>query len=158
MSRDNIGSIMPAGLSDGILGVSKRNFYAFLGEIGKPGPFDASKGNVARLWIFDDQPPGALAKSAAPTPVYTLVNGQLTKEFNPGRLYATARLTAAAATKKPLVLTGVKAAWLDGKSIDLKDGASTASIAAGNHSLTVEVDGTAPYFKAQCDDASFLGD
>jgi hypothetical protein len=52
----------------------------------------------------------------------------------------------------------VKAAWLDGKSIDLKDGASAAPIAAGNHSLTVEVDGNAPYFKAQCDDASFLGD
>ena len=158
VSRDNIGSIMPAGLSDGITGVSRRNFFAFLGEIGKPGPFDASKGNVARLWIFDDQPPGALAKSAAPTPVYTLVNGQMTKEFNPGRLYATARFTAAAATKKPLVLTGVKAAWLDGKSIDLKDGVSAAPIAAGNHSLTVEVDGNAPYFKAQCDDASFLGD
>jgi putative heme-binding domain-containing protein len=158
VSRDNIGSIMPAGLSDGITGVSRRNFFAFLGEIGKPGPFDASKGNVARLWVFDDQPPGALAKSAAPTPVYTLVNGQLTKEFNPGRLYATARFTAAAATKKPLVLTGVKAAWLDGKSIDLKEGAHAASIAAGNHALTVEVDGNAPYFKAQCDDASFLGD
>ena len=158
VSRDNIGSIMPAGLADGITGVSRRNFYAFLGEIGKPGPFDASKGNVARLWVFDDQPPGALAKSAAPTLVYTLVNGQLTKEFNPGRLYATARFTAAAATKKPLVLTGVKAAWLDGKPIDLKSGASTASIPAGNHALTVEVDGNAPHFKAQCDDASFLGD
>ena len=23
---------------------------------------DASKGNVASLWVFDDQPPGALAK------------------------------------------------------------------------------------------------
>jgi putative heme-binding domain-containing protein len=158
VSRDNIGSIMPAGLADGILGVSKRNFYAFLGEIGKPGPFDASKGNVARLWVFDDQPPGALAKSAVATPVYTLVNGQLTKEFNPGRLYATARFTAAAATTKPLLLTGVKAAWLDGKALDLKAGAYAASIPAGNHSLTVEVDGNAPYFKAQCDDASFLGD
>ena len=105
-----------------------------------------------------DQPPGALAKSAAATPVYTLVNGQLTKEFNPGRLYATARFTAAAATKKPLVLTGVKAAWLDGKAIDLKEGAYAAAIAAGNHELTVEVDGNAPYFRAQCDDASFLGD
>jgi putative heme-binding domain-containing protein len=159
VSRDNIGSIMPAGLADGITGVSRRNFFAFLGEIGKPGPFDASKGNVARLWIFDDQPPGALAKSAAPTPVYTLINGQLTKEFNPGRLYATSRFTAAAKTAKPLILTGVKAAWLDGKAIDLaKDGSSAAAIAAGNHTLTVEVDGNAPYFKAQCDDASFLGD
>ena len=158
VSRDNIGSIMPAGLSDGITGVSRRNFFAFLGEIGKPGPFDASKGNVARLWVFDDQPPGALAKSAAATPVYTLVNGQLPKEFNPGRLYATARLTAAAATSKPLLLTGVKAAWLDGKALELKAGAYAASIPAGNHTLTVEVDGNAPYFKAQCDDASFLGD
>lgn len=159
VSRDNIGSIMPAGLADAITGVSRRNFYAFLGEIGKPGPFDASKGNVARLWIFDDQPPGALAKSAAATPVYTLVNGQLPKEFNPGRLYAAARFTVAAATKKPLVLTGVKAAWLDGKALDLaKDGSSAATIPAGNHTLTVEVDGNAPYFKAQCDDASFLGD
>jgi len=158
VSRDNIGSIMPAGLADGITGVSRRNFYAFLGEIGKPGPFDASKGNVARLWVFDDQPPGALAKSAVATPVYTLVNGQLTKEFNPGRLYATARFTAAAATTKPLLLTGVKAAWLNGKALDLKAGAFAASIPAGNHSLTVEVDGNAPYFKAQCDDASFLGD
>ena len=158
VSRDNIGSIMPAGLADGITGVSRRNFYAFLGEIGKPGPFDASKGNVARLWVFDDQPPGALAKSAAATPVYTLVNGQLTKEFNPGRLYATARFTAAAAPTKPLRHTGVKAAWLDGKALDLKAGVFAASIPAGNHSLTVEVDGNAPYFKAQCDDASFLGD
>ena len=158
VSRDNIGSIMPAGLADGITGVSRRNFFAFLGEIGKPGPFDASKGNVARLWIFDDQPPGALAKSADATPVYTLVNGQLPKEFNPGRLYATSRFTIASATKKPLSLTGVKAAWLDGKALELKAGAYAASIPAGDHSLTVEVDGNAPYFKAQCDDASFLGD
>lgn len=158
VSRENIGSIMPAGLADGLTGVPRRNLFAFLGEVGKPGPFDASKGNVARLWIFDDQPPGALAKSAAATPVYTLVNGQLPKEFNPGRLYATARFTVAAATKQPLVLTGVKAAWLDGKAIDLKSGRYAAAIAPGNHELTVEVDGAAPYFKAQCDDASFLGD
>jgi putative heme-binding domain-containing protein len=158
VSRDNIGSIMPAGLADGLTGVPRRNLYAFLGEIGKPGPFDASKGNVARLWVFDDQPPGALAKSAAPTPVYTLVNGQLPKEFNPGRLYATARFSAAAATTKPLVLTGVKAAWLDDKAIDLKAGTYATPIAAGKHVLTVEVDGNAPYFKAQCDDVSFLGD
>ena len=159
VSRDNIGSIMPAGLVDGLAFVPRRNLLAFLGEIGKPGPFDASKGNVARLWVFEDQPPGALAKSAAPTPVYSLVNGQLPKEFNPGRLYASARLTVAAPTQKPLAFTGVKAAWLDGKALALdRAGLSAATIAAGNHTLTVEVDATAPYFKAQCDDASFLGD
>ncbi|MEI7651610.1 MAG: HEAT repeat domain-containing protein [Verrucomicrobiota bacterium] len=158
LSRDNIGSIMPAGLIDALDFVPRRNLLAFLGEIGKPGAFDASKSNVARLWVFDDQPPGALAKSAAPTPVYTLINGQLPKEFNPGRLYASARFTTASNSSKPLVLTGVKAAWLDDKAISLKNGQSNFAISAGNHVLTVEVDGASPYFKAQCDDASFLGD
>ena len=158
VSRENIGSIMPAGLIDGLDFVVRRNLIAFLGEIGKPGAFDASKSNVARLWVFNDQPPGALAKSAAPTPVYTLVNGQLPKEFNPGRLYASARFTTAARSSKPLILIGVKAAWLDDQAVSLKNGQSNASISAGNHVLTVEVDAASPYFKAQCDDASFLGD
>jgi putative heme-binding domain-containing protein len=158
VKRENIGSLMPAGLVDGLAYVPKRSLFAFLGEIGKPGPFDASKANVARLWVFDDQPPGALAKSAAPTPVYTLINGQLPKAFNPGRLYASARFTASAAATKPLQLTGAKAAWLDGKPLELAAGAAKATIAAGNHTLTVEVDGAAPFFKAQCDDVTFLGD
>ena len=158
VKRENIGSLMPAGLVDGLAYVPKRSLFAFLGEIGKPGPFDASKANVARLWLFDDQPPGALAKSAAPTPVYTLINGQLPKAFNPGRLYASARFTASAAATKPLQLTGTKAAWLDGKPLELAAGVAKATIAAGNHTLTVEVDGAAPFFKAQCDDVTFLGD
>ena len=87
------------------------------------------------------------------------MNGQLPKEFNPGRLYASTRFTAAAKTAKPLILTGVKAAWLDDQAIELgKDGRFLSPITAGNHVLTVEVDATVPYFKAQCDDASFLGD
>ena len=99
-----------------------------------------------------------MAKSAAPTPVYTLINGQLPKAFNPGRLYASARFTASAAATKPLLLTGAKAAWLDGKPLELAAGTAKATIAAGNHTLTVEVDGAAPFFKAQCDDVTFLGD
>jgi putative heme-binding domain-containing protein len=158
LKRENIGSLMPAGLVDGLAFVPKRSLFAFLGEIGKPGPFDASKANVARLWVFDDQPPGALAKSAAPTPVYTLINGQLPKAFNPGRLYASAKLTASTAARQPLLLAGVKAAWLDGKQLEIAGGVAKTAIAAGNHTLTVEVDGAAPFFKAQCDDVTFLGD
>jgi len=158
VKRENIGSIMPAGLVDHLDFVPKRSLFAFLTEIGKPGPFDASKSNVARLWLFDDQPPGALAKSAPATPVYSLINGQLLKEFNPGRLYATAKFTAPAATTKPLLLTGVKAAWLDGQPLEIRNGQVTSPIASGSHSLTVEVNGDAPFFRAQCDDANFLGD
>ena len=158
VKRENIGSLMPAGLVDGLDFVPKRSLFAFLGEIGKPGPFDTSKNNVARAWTFQDQPPGALAKSGAPTTVYTLINGQLPKEFNPGRLYAEARLTASAATTQPLILSGIKAAWLDGKPLELKDGKSTAATSAGNHVLVVEPDLNAPYFRAQWDDVTFLGD
>jgi len=158
VKRENIGSLMPAGLVDGLDFVPKRSLFAFLGEIGKPGPFDTSKNNVARTWTFQDQPPGALAKSGAPATIYALINGQLLKEFNPGRLYAEARFTASATTAKPLVLIGVKAAWIDGKALELKAGQSTAPLAAGNHVLVVEPDLTAPYFKAQCDDVTFLGD
>jgi putative heme-binding domain-containing protein len=158
VKRENIGSLMPAGLVDGLEFVPKRSLFAFLGEIGKPGPFDTSKNNVARAWTFQDQPPGALAKSGAPATVYSLINGQLLKEFNPGRLYAEARFTASAATAKPLLLTGVKAAWIDGKPVELKDGKSTVAAAAGNHVLVVEPDLTAPFFKAQWDDVTFLGD
>jgi hypothetical protein len=120
VSRDNIGSIMPAGLVDGLTGVPRRNLFAFLGEIGKPGPFDASKGNVARLWVFDDQPPAPSPSPPPPRRSTRSSTASCPKEFNPGRLYATARLTAAAATSKPLLLTGVKAAWLDGKALDLE--------------------------------------
>ncbi len=162
LKRENIGSIMPAGLADGLEGVPRRNLFAFLGEIGRPGPFDASKGNVARLWWFYADQGSALSKDAAvqraSMPTYTLVNGQLANEFFLGRTFATAKFTAAAPTAKPLVLTGVKAAWLDGTSVPLKDGQLTASIPAGNHSLTVEIDPSTRFLRAQCDDVSFLGD
>ncbi|MFM9146674.1 MAG: hypothetical protein ACKORI_00880, partial [Verrucomicrobiota bacterium] len=120
LKRENVGSIMPAGLIDGLDGLQRRNILAFLSEIGKPGPFDASKPNVARVWQFNDQPPEALAKSAAPIPVYSLINGRLPKEFNPGRMYAAARFTNARPTQAPLVLTGVKGAWLGQRMLKLK--------------------------------------
>lgn len=162
LKRENIGSIMPAGLADGLEGVPKRNLFAFLSEIGRPGPFDASKGNVARLWWFSADKTSALSQDPAvqraAQSTYSLVNGQLANEFFLGRAFATARFTAPAPTSKPLILTGVKAAWLDGKPLSLKDGQLTESIPAGNHALTVEVDQGARFLRAQCDDVSFLGD
>ena len=117
---------------------------------------------MARLWWFYADQNSAFSKDAAvhraAQPTYTLVNGQLANEFFLGRTFATAKFTAAAPTAKPLVLTGVKAAWLNGTPVSLKDGQLTASIPAGNHSLTVEVDSAARFLRAQSDDVSFLGD
>lgn len=44
------GSLMPSGLADNLTAQEQLDLYRFLSELGKPGPFDASKANVARLW------------------------------------------------------------------------------------------------------------
>jgi putative heme-binding domain-containing protein len=44
------GSLMPAGLIDPLSPAERNDLFRFLSELGKPGPFDASRGNVARAW------------------------------------------------------------------------------------------------------------
>ncbi|MDB6058375.1 MAG: hypothetical protein JWO95_2219, partial [Verrucomicrobiales bacterium] len=44
------GSLMPSGLLDGLNHQEKLDMFRFLSELGKPGAFDASHPNVARLW------------------------------------------------------------------------------------------------------------
>ena len=44
------GSLMPSGLLDALAHQEKLDLFKFLSELGKPGAFDASHPNVARLW------------------------------------------------------------------------------------------------------------
>jgi putative heme-binding domain-containing protein len=44
------GSLMPSGLLDALAHQEKLDLFKFLSELGKPGSFDASHPNVARLW------------------------------------------------------------------------------------------------------------
>lgn len=154
VKKENIGSLMPPGLVDALTPAEKRNLYAFLSQIGRPGPFDASKANVARLWSFTASPDAAPAPDPS-SAAMTLVNGNLRPEDLHDQPFATARFTAATATKHPLILTGVEAAWLDGQPLELKNGQSEASIPPGEHKLTVRPDRKALFLKAQCDDVSF---
>ena len=156
VKRENIGSLMPMGFADGLDAKSKRNLFAFLGQIGRPGPFDASKANVARIWSFTATAPGAPAAKEEPVYAPTLVNGLLPTAGLPEQPYAMARFTASTATRQPLILTGVKAAWLDNKAISLTGGRYETSIPAGPHILTISPDRSAPHIKAQCDDATFM--
>ncbi len=61
VKKDIVGSLMPPGLADALEFVEKRSLFAFLSQIGRPGPFDASKGSVARLWRLY---PGAQSSDA----------------------------------------------------------------------------------------------
>ena len=169
VKRENVGSLMPPGLADALSFVEKRSLFAFLGQLGKPGPFDASKGNVARVWWLYSAADFSKAVKAEKIdeaiPAYTQVDGQLVRELlqpnsdlvakNGGEFYAVARVEAPNAMKNPIALTGAKEAWLDGKPL-----ASVADIAAGAHVLTVKLDAKKlpDVLKAQCDGARFLGE
>jgi putative heme-binding domain-containing protein len=103
-------SLMPVGLTAAWSDRERLNLYAFLMELGRPGPFDASKNNVARVWQLTDtgkvdgalktvaadvnpradRSPGTdqpalsqarLQEGAPAIPAYTLVDGRLTKDL-----------------------------------------------------------------------------
>lgn len=172
-SRETAGSLMPAGLVNSLDYVEKRSLFAFMAQIGKPGPFDASKGNVARVWWLYPEADTALAKTGAnpekAIAAYTLIDGRLTRELisgpplsiTKGSYIAVAKFTAPTKTEKPLVLTGAKAAWLDGQAVTLDaEGRIAAGIPAGPHVIAVALDAAKPpaALHAQCDDARFIGD
>src|SRR6185437_4245610 len=49
-SRTMGGSLMPSGLIDNLPARDRVDLFRFLSELGKPGPYDASKGGAARFW------------------------------------------------------------------------------------------------------------
>ncbi|MES2569609.1 MAG: HEAT repeat domain-containing protein, partial [Verrucomicrobiota bacterium] len=171
VSRENVGSIMPAGLVDMLDFTEKRALFAFLGELGKPGVFDASKGNVARVWwLYADAAQAFQAANPEQNlPVHSLVDGRLVRELlaplaatvSQGDLYAASRFEMAAGEEKPFVLLGAKSAWIDGEAvaIDAK-GQLTGRIPAGPHVLAIRLDARQlpEAIKAQCDAARFLGE
>jgi len=50
VSRKVGASLMPSGLTDNLTMPQQLDLFRFLTSLGKPGPFDASSGNVARFW------------------------------------------------------------------------------------------------------------
>ncbi len=173
VSRENIGSIMPAGLADPLSDLERSDLYAFLAQLGKPGAYDASKGNVARYWALY---PGAeqnkvLTNSSAATPAagYTLVDGRLTPELlqrelqllpNAGDfVIAVAKFQVPTAGYTTLKFEGVLEAWLDGRST-VPAGRSTTDLAAGEHVLAIKLnpkllpDNTV---RVECEEGRFIG-
>ncbi len=167
----NVGSIMPAGMTDALADRERLDLFAFLGELGKPGHYDASKGTVARVWkLFSGADAAKVIGAETPVdagfPGYTLVDGRFVKEL----LEATAPLvtngadTLMAVTqfqstgKTRLKLTGAGKAWLDGKPLALSDDLAP-ELTAGIHTLAVKLDmRTLPeYLRAESPDARFLG-
>jgi putative heme-binding domain-containing protein len=160
-SRTLGNSLMPSGLVDPLTSGERLDLYRFLSELGKPGPYDASKGSVARFWKLYPQNldltqfgDGKILNSPLSDPawsaVLTLVDGRLPKaELNeslksvqsriPQAVFAAAQLQVAKAGPVHLQWTGTTDAplWLDGKPIDHT---STIDLPAGSHVIIVKLD------------------
>ncbi len=166
--KTDIGSIMPAGLLDALNDNERMNLYCFLAELGKPGPFDASKANAARVWNLYPGTTTFAAMKAGPNDAsakaFTLVDGRLTKAqltealqlvTNPGGvIYAVTQFQSTGKTR--LDLTGIAKAILDGAPLTITPDL-THELPAGVHTLAVKLDVPAlpEVLRAASPDASF---
>ena len=137
--RQNSGSLMPAGLIDGLLPGERLDLVKFLSQLGRPGAYDAAKGGVARVWnlylinainepigiepvirgdpkLADWQPTLALVSGALPR---DLIAAPYPPAFHNSRgLFAATRFEYAKGGTVTFALIGdVKTAWLNGKLV-----------------------------------------
>ena len=158
--RTSAGSLMPAGLIDGLLPEERLDLVKFLSQLGRPGEFDAAKGGVARAWNLytvtsKNQHLGVERvvrgddTLAGWEPMLTLVSGVLPGELIASTyqaiattrgLYAATRFEAARNGKVNLtVVGGLKDAWLNG--VPVKAGAQmTVEARAGANRLVLQLD------------------
>ena len=173
-SRKIGGSLMPAGLVDFLAEGERLDLFRFLSELGKPGPFDATKGSMARVWRVNTSatPPDEILKSEGSgphwLPFYTTLSGALLKTELETDLslaarhdvfFAATRFQTAKSGAVKLRLHGVNSpkAWLDGKPV----GGNTemaADLPAGTHTFIVKLDPSQlpDQIKLETADGSFL--
>ncbi len=154
------GSLMPAGLIDSLVPEERLDLIKFLSQLGRPGPYDAAQGGIARLWnlylvVSRNQATGIApvirGDPALPdwTPAYSLVSGALPRDVitaayptfeNSRGLYAATRFESASGGNATLALTGTAtAAWLNGQPV--KPGATFAITAQpGTNVIVLQLD------------------
>jgi putative heme-binding domain-containing protein len=180
-TRTQGGSLMPSSLLDNLSSSEQLDLYRFLSELGKPGPFDASKGNVARLWrvrplLHTDEQVGEGTlvagdiNSAEWKPIASFVDGRLTddmvREGAQANRYAGV-MGIYAATQFQVPKTGAVqlalsrsphlAIWIDGKLV-ASGTAITADLAAGTHTFVVKLDPKKlpEHLRLETNDGTFL--
>jgi putative heme-binding domain-containing protein len=173
-SRQMGGSIMPAGLVDYITPQERLDLYAFLKELGKPGPYDATKQNVARVWRLNPKVGTVNADEMLKSdlrgqdwmPLFATVSGTLPKadvmsglEGKDSTVWLASRLQTSKAGPANFKVSGTASpkAWIDGKPIG-GDGDLTVDLAAGVHTFFLKVTTTdiASGLKLESNDVTFL--
>ena len=151
------GSLMPAGLADGLTRQEFLDLVRFLSELGKPGAFSVPTEPVVRRWRVLDPTPATLAKPGATPPsdgdiagwfpLYGKVNGDLPMaDLLPtasGKI-AFVRFELDVAAAGELKLSANSAAgltlWSAGKPIVASGNTFAFAAAKGATTVTVRVD------------------
>ena len=173
-SRKMGGSLMPSGLLDFITPQERLDLYAFLAQLGKPGEYDATKQNVARVWHLNSKVGTVNADEMLKsdlrgkdwTPVYATVSGTLPKadvmselEGKDATVWVASRFQTAqsGATRFKISGTASPKAWIDGKPIG-GDNDLTVDLPAGQHTFFIKVTTSdiAQGLKLESNDATFL--
>jgi putative heme-binding domain-containing protein len=157
------GSLMASGLVDGLSAAERLDLYKFLSELGKPGPFDASKPTVARSWKLFPQTLDAAQfgdekiletklEDSNWKPAASLVDGRLlkheleaplkeVKSRDPRALFAAVRCEVSKSGAVAFRLTGAEssAVWIDGQPV--KPGAEfSPELRPGKHTVFIRLD------------------
>jgi hypothetical protein len=173
-SRKMGGSLMPAGLLDMSSPQERLDLYAFLKELGKPGPFDATKQNVARVWRVNSKVGTANADELLKSdvrgkdwfPISSTVSGNLPKSDlladlggKESTVWIASRFQTAKTGPVRLKVSGTASpkAWVDGKPIG-GDGDLTVDLPAGAHTFFLKITTTdiAQSLRLESNDATFL--
>ncbi len=185
-SRKLGNSLIPAGLVDTLTSSQQLDLFRFLSELGKPGPYDASRGNVARAWkLLPQNMDGAQFEDAkfanantsdpAWQPAASLVDGRLPKQElqsvikatggKPTKaIFASAHVQVSGGESLSLTCNGISsrsAVWIDGNLAAA--GSSVGSFApvklsAGVHNVVVKLDTSAlpEFIQLECSGGTFL--
>jgi len=180
-SRTMGGSLMPSGLIDNLPARDRVDLFRFLSELGKPGPYDASKGGVARFWKVRaatheveqfglERVAGGDLNGAEWQAVYSLVDGRLTREAVEGAmrqnkyaglvgifLGAKFQVSGAGETRFKLSDATDAAIWIDGKPTGARSDFS-AQLAPGTHTVILRFEPTKlpENLRLESPDATFL--
>ena len=175
------GSLMPSGLIDNLGSQERIDLFRFLSELGKPGPYDASRGGVARYWrvlpAFHTSEQFGLDKIISGDlndgdwqTVYSLVDGRLMREDIQSTikqnkyaglvgifLGAKFQVTTGGAARFKLSDAPGASVWIDGKPIDA-DPELNAQLAEGAHTIILRFEPTKlpEHVRLQSGDATFL--
>jgi putative heme-binding domain-containing protein len=153
VSRDTgTTSLMPMGLLGPLPADDQAHLFAFLAQLGKPGPFDASDGKVARVLRLS----GSLPEGTAPDlskfqPAFTNVDGRMTPRAwraplaavdGDGAVYAMAQVEVPTDSLLTVTIEGTDRPWLDGIRFDPQE--TGRQVKAGRHTIAVSVNRNNP--------------